>query len=148
AAVRDAPLQQATPARDAGEVAHVRHRASRAAGPPRRVAHGAAQPARRHRRTGGMTEPEPGAPPPPGGSSAPPPYNAGTSYGTGPSYGWYAPPAPPREPHPWVTRAELRVGAVVVVVLAALGVLLGVLWQWWSPPGPLAGVLPGHLIQP
>lgn len=49
---------------------------------------------------------------------------------------------------PWATRAELREALVAVVVLAVAGALLGVLWQWWSPPGPLAGVLPGHKIQP
>jgi len=63
---------------------------------------------------------------------------------------WAAPPAavepPPRRP--WFPAAELREAAVVVAVLAVVGALLGIVWQWWSPPGPLAGVLPGHLIQP
>lgn len=57
-----------------------------------------------------------------------------------------APPQP--APRPWLTAAELRHGAVVVGVLAAVGAVLGLVWQWWSPPGPLAGVLPGHHIQP
>ena len=56
-------------------------------------------------------------------------------------------PAQPARP-PWFTAAELRAAAVVVVVLAVAGALLGLVWQWWSPPGPLAGVLPGHHIQP
>lgn len=59
-----------------------------------------------------------------------------------------APSAPALVRGPWVTRAELRDALVVVAVLAVVGALLGLLWQWWSPPGPLAGVLPGHRIQP
>jgi hypothetical protein len=29
-----------------------------------------------------------------------------------------------------------------------LGTVLGVLWQWWSPPGPLGYVVAAHAIQP
>lgn len=32
--------------------------------------------------------------------------------------------------------------------LAVLGALLGVLWQWWSPPGPLGYVIAPHAVQP
>ncbi|HLY32999.1 MAG TPA: DUF2567 domain-containing protein [Jatrophihabitantaceae bacterium] len=48
----------------------------------------------------------------------------------------------------WFPRSEIRGAVVVAVVMAAAGALLGVLWQWWSPPGPLAVVLPNKLIQP
>jgi hypothetical protein len=66
------------------------------------------------------------------------------------------PPPPLGPPHPvraaragrWFDTAALRGGAVVVVVLAATGALLGIVWQWWSPPGPAAFVLPGHAMQP
>jgi hypothetical protein len=43
---------------------------------------------------------------------------------------------------------ELRVAAVIVAVLAAAGAVLGVIWQWWSPPGPRAYVIGPGLIQP
>ena len=43
----------------------------------------------------------------------------------------------------WAPREDLRAGAVIVGVLAVLGVLLGIRWQWWSPPaGLLAAVGP------
>jgi hypothetical protein len=63
---------------------------------------------------------------------------------------WASPPtaAEPAPRRPWFPVAELREAAIVVGVLAAVGAVLGIVWQWWSPPGPLAGVLPGHLIQP
>lgn len=39
-------------------------------------------------------------------------------------------------------------GAYLVLALAILGALLGVLWQWWSPPGGLGYVVAPHAIQP
>jgi hypothetical protein len=48
----------------------------------------------------------------------------------------------------WAPREDLRTGVYVVLVLAVLGALLGVLWQWWSPPGPLGYVVAPHQIQP
>jgi hypothetical protein len=39
-------------------------------------------------------------------------------------------------------------GAYLVAALAAVGAVLGVLWQWWSPPGPLGYVVAPHAIQP
>ena len=48
----------------------------------------------------------------------------------------------------WASRQDLVAGARLVAALAGLGVLLGVLWQWWSPPGPLGYVNAPHVIQP
>jgi hypothetical protein len=48
----------------------------------------------------------------------------------------------------WFPRSDVRAAGFVVASLAVAGALLGVVWQWWSPPGPLAVVLPGRLIQP
>lgn len=62
-------------------------------------------------------------------------------------YGPYSAPSPPpvsaRPPWTagWVSRAELRSAAVIIVVLAALGALLGLVWDAWSPPGPLGFVV-------
>jgi hypothetical protein len=42
----------------------------------------------------------------------------------------------------------VRAGVYLVLALAVLGALLGVLWQWWSPPGPLGYVVAPHAIQP
>lgn len=39
-------------------------------------------------------------------------------------------------------------GVRLVLALAVLGALLGVLWQWWSPPGPIGYVVAPHAIQP
>lgn len=59
------------------------------------------------------------------------------------------PSAPPRSfRRRWAPAEDLRAGAVVVAVLAVLGVLLGVVWQWWSPPGPLGFVVAPGAIQP
>lgn len=44
--------------------------------------------------------------------------------------------------------ADLRVAGVLVVVLAVLGALLGLVWAWWSPPGPAAQVLGGGRFIP
>lgn len=70
-------------------------------------------------------------------------------------------PAPPNQPAafgldgyprrrraPWATAAELRSGIWLALALAALGAALGVLWEWWSPPGPLGYVIAPHAIQP
>jgi hypothetical protein len=42
----------------------------------------------------------------------------------------------------------VRAGIYLVLALAVLGALLGLLWQWWSPPGPLGYVVAPHAIQP
>jgi Protein of unknown function (DUF2567) len=44
--------------------------------------------------------------------------------------------------------ADLRVAGALVVVLAVLGALLGLVWAWWSPPGPAAQVLGGGQFIP
>jgi hypothetical protein len=54
----------------------------------------------------------------------------------------------PKPRTPWATRDELRYGAYLALALAGLGALLGVLWQWWSPPGPIGYVIAPHAIQP
>lgn len=38
--------------------------------------------------------------------------------------------------------AQLRAAGVVVGVLAVVGAVLGLVWQAWSPPGPVGGILP------
>jgi hypothetical protein len=45
-------------------------------------------------------------------------------------------------------RSDLRAGVYIVLTLAVLGAALGVLWQWWSPPGPAGYVVGPHAIQP
>ncbi len=42
-------------------------------------------------------------------------------------------------------RAQLRVAGWLVLGLAVVGAALGVLWQAWSPPGPLGAVLPAGI---
>lgn len=52
----------------------------------------------------------------------------------------------PRRWQRWAPREELRAGAVIIGVLAVVGALVGVLWQWWSPPGGLGYVVaPGQI---
>ncbi|MFN2518626.1 MAG: hypothetical protein ABR604_06210 [Jatrophihabitantaceae bacterium] len=53
-----------------------------------------------------------------------------------------------RGPARWAPREDLRAGAYLVLALAVLGVLLGVIWQWWSPAGGLGYVVAPHAIQP
>ncbi|MEP7020495.1 MAG: hypothetical protein ABI808_07585 [Pseudonocardiales bacterium] len=48
----------------------------------------------------------------------------------------------------WAPREDVKAGIYVVLGLAVLGALLGVLWQWWSPPGPLGYVVAPGAIQP
>ena len=42
----------------------------------------------------------------------------------------------------------LRAALVVVAVLAVLGVALGAVWSWWSPPRPIGFVIAAHAVQP
>lgn len=42
----------------------------------------------------------------------------------------------------------MRAGLYVVIALAVMGALLGALWQWWSPQGPLGYVIAPRAIQP
>ena len=44
-------------------------------------------------------------------------------------------------------RAQLRAAGLIVLVLAVLGAVLGLVWQAWSPPGPIGIRLPAG-IQP
>lgn len=53
-----------------------------------------------------------------------------------------------RAPARWVSREDLLAGLYLVATLAVLGAVLGVVWQWWSPPGPLGYVVAPHAIQP
>ncbi|MDT4936188.1 MAG: hypothetical protein QOK11_4080 [Pseudonocardiales bacterium] len=58
-------------------------------------------------------------------------------------------PEPPRRgAFRWAGREELRVAAYLVLALVVAGAVLGVLWQWWSPPGPAGFVLAPHAVQP
>lgn len=48
----------------------------------------------------------------------------------------------------WGARSdEVRAALTVVVALLAVGVVLGLLWAWWSPDGPPGGVLKAGTIQ-
>lgn len=62
------------------------------------------------------------------------------------------PPPPPGERASvwarWAPVEDLRVGAAVVAVLTVVGAVLGVVWQWWSPPGPRAYIIKPGSIQP
>jgi uncharacterized protein DUF2567 len=59
----------------------------------------------------------------------------------------YAPAAPvPR--HVRDTVRDLRAGGIVVSALAVMGVILGLVWAWWSPPGPKAVTLSDGAIWP
>lgn len=42
--------------------------------------------------------------------------------------------------------AQLRAAALVFFALAALGCVLGPVWSWWSPPGPLGERIPAGVI--
>jgi Protein of unknown function (DUF2567) len=56
-------------------------------------------------------------------------------------------PAAPRARRRWAPREDLRAGAVIIGILAVVGALLGILWQWWSPPGGLGYVVAPGAIQ-
>ena len=43
---------------------------------------------------------------------------------------------------------DLRAGALIVGAMTVAGFLLGLIWGWWSPPGPAALVYPGGAFQP
>ncbi|MHA3703049.1 hypothetical protein ACXR2U_12800 [Jatrophihabitans sp. YIM 134969] len=61
----------------------------------------------------------------------------------------WAPPPPAAPPaRPWVTRRELRAGALVVGVLVVVGVLAGFVWLWWSPSRGIALALGPHTLLP
>lgn len=40
---------------------------------------------------------------------------------------------------------QLKAAGVVVAVLAVVGAVLGLVWQAWSPPGPIGGILPAGI---
>jgi hypothetical protein len=83
-------------------------------------------------------------PPDPGAHAVEPPHfvNPGFS-GSGRWEPSDAAPAPRAG-----SRADVLSGAFVVVVLAVLGAALGLLWQAWSPPGPLGLVVTPGAIEP
>jgi hypothetical protein len=58
--------------------------------------------------------------------------------------------APPPVRPSWRRRRsrELRAAATIVTVLALAGVPLGLIWAWWSPPGPRALLFSGGQVQP
>jgi hypothetical protein len=45
-----------------------------------------------------------------------------------------------------VDTAQLRAAALVFLTLVALGCVLGPVWSWWSPPGPLGERIPAGVI--
>jgi hypothetical protein len=60
---------------------------------------------------------------------------------------FYAPPVPAAGRVRDTVR-DLRAGVIVVAVLAAVGIVLGVVWAWWSPHGPQAVTLSNGTIWP
>ncbi|TAM82324.1 MAG: hypothetical protein EPN43_13675 [Jatrophihabitans sp.] len=44
--------------------------------------------------------------------------------------------------------ADLRAAALIVAVTTLAGLVLGLVWGWWSPPGPAALVVGGGAFQP
>lgn len=55
-------------------------------------------------------------------------------------------PAPPARPVAVAERrAQLRAAGLVVLTLAVLGAVLGLVWQVWSPPGPVGIRLPAGI---
>jgi hypothetical protein len=63
-------------------------------------------------------------------------------------YTGYAVSASPQRGAPElpVDTPQLRAAAFVFAALAALGCVLGPLWSWWSPPGPLGERIPAGVI--
>jgi len=55
------------------------------------------------------------------------------------------PPVPGRRPS---AAAPLRAAVVVLGALALLGVVLGLVWSWWSPARPIGFVIGAHAVQP
>ena len=54
--------------------------------------------------------------------------------------------APPARPDAaGERRAQVRAAGLVVVVLAVVGAVLGLVWQAWSPPGPIGVRLPAGI---
>lgn len=61
--------------------------------------------------------------------------------------GELAAPPPPPTPAGRLETADVRFAALTVVLLAALGAVLGLVWSAWSPAGPRAYVLaPGVFL--
>lgn len=55
---------------------------------------------------------------------------------------------PPRPNWRRRRRAELQAAARIVTALALTGVPIGLIWAWWSPPGPRALLFSGGKVQP
>ncbi len=53
--------------------------------------------------------------------------------------------AAPRADAAGERRAQVRAAGLVVLVLAVVGALLGLVWQAWSPPGPIGVRLPAGI---
>lgn len=51
-------------------------------------------------------------------------------------------------PVPSSVRAAVRTAAALVMVMALAGAVLGLVWHWWSPPGPRGYVIGPGMIQP
>lgn len=50
------------------------------------------------------------------------------------------------QPRPAADTGQLRAAALVFVALAVVGCVLGPVWAWWSPPGPLGERIPAGII--
>jgi hypothetical protein len=59
--------------------------------------------------------------------------------------GW-PPPDTATSPAPTPDTAQIRVAAAVTGVLAVVGCVLGLVWAWWSPPGPEGERIPAGTI--
>lgn len=62
--------------------------------------------------------------------------------------GWGEPVAPAPEPATPGTRADLRIGAIMVAALAVVGVVLGPIWSAWSGPQQRAYVIGPERLYP
>ena len=54
--------------------------------------------------------------------------------------------AAPTRPQTPTDTGQLRAAGLLFVGLAVLGCLLGPVWSWWSPPGPLGERIPAGVI--
>jgi hypothetical protein len=55
-------------------------------------------------------------------------------------------PVPARPALATADARQVRVAGLLFLALAVLGCLLGPLWSWWSPPGPLGERIPAGVI--
>jgi hypothetical protein len=61
---------------------------------------------------------------------------------------WTPPPGSTADPGIADRGADYRRVVAIVVAMSAVGALLGLVWQWWSPGGPAGYVIGAGKIQP